>query len=479
MKSLYLPLFLIAVLVSASFANNDSIRVEQLIAEGKEKLNSGDTAFSRFFYEALSVSGKMGFSYGSLKARYYIFFSRRLSNNYSAALEGYLQLLKENQVKKYGDLTYDILSEMGYIYYNIGEYKEAFNYYDQSLKTAEHLKDKKRTALAYGNLGVLSEQWGYFDNALYYYGLAKKLHEELRDTSGIVNTLNNLAVAYLYTKQFPLAIENSRKAILLAKKSGYENGIIDASINLGAILSESGDYLSSISSNLEALKLAERIGRISDAGIALENIAYNFLQLGEYRTAEKYGLRALEKAKILDAPEALKGAHDILYQIYQKTGELKSALFHLEQVSSLKDSLSKNDLSVQVAKLDERNQIKRKIEEEKRREKERARLEQEERNRISNIQYFIILSITFMIVFGIIFARKYSVNLKFVEILLFISILMFFEFIGILVDPYTESFSGGFPLPKLAINLVLAIVIFFLDEYFDKRIKDKIIGKKY
>ncbi|MBN4066150.1 hypothetical protein JYT51_02345, partial [Candidatus Amoebophilus asiaticus] len=70
--------------------------------------------------------------------------------------------------------------------------------------------------------------------------------------------------------------------------------------------------------------------------------------------------------------------------------------------------------------------------------------------------------------------RAYKNLRQISEGLIFISFLLFFEFILILADPYIELYSGGAPVYKLAFNAVIAALIFPLHQFFEGRMKKRI-----
>ena len=57
---------------------------------------------------------------------------------------------------------------------------------------------------------------------------------------------------------------------------------------------------------------------------------------------------------------------------------------------------------------------------------------------------------------------------------LFISFLIFFEFILVLLDPFLEDLTAGAPAYKLLANTLLAVAIFPLHHFLEDKLKEGI-----
>lgn len=469
MKIILLLIFVVHC--SAGFAES----VEDKINQGKSYSGKNDSLSLRILTDAYRTALEQGDSVSVLKAGYAAAFQKRSMFRYSEALEEYRELLKV--ALAIGDTLaqYNITAEFGYIYYKIGEYKEALQYYNSALDIATGMNSPGVLAGALTNLGVLFDKWGYFDNAKERYNQALDLQQSIKDSGGVANTLINLGILELSLGELDKAADFCLRAKLIGKKINQPVIIMDACINLGVIYYFMNTFSKAVAENNEGLEIARSLNRERDIALLLKNNADTYLAMNRTGEALSTAQAALTLSLKMNSFEAIRDAHYVLHEIYSATGNYKEVVVHLKKVNEYNDSLAKNDLAVQIGKLDERYNIQRKIEEEKRAEEVRLQKEAEEYERTSNLQYFLIISLVSMIIFSIFFAKKLSFNLRFIEILLFISILLFFEFIAVLLDPFTEQFSGGFPLPKLAINTILAIIIYYLDEYFDKKVKAKIL----
>ncbi len=467
-------LFMLLVLHSICFADT----VREKIIYGKSLSGVNDTLSLSVLTEAHEMAKSDGDTVQILESGYAAAFQKRSMFRFAEALQDYRVLHKLALSQQDTVSLYNITAELGYIYYRIGEYKEALQYYNSALALAEKMDSPGILAGALTNLGVLFDKWGYYDSARERYMQALELQKKINDSAGVANTQINLGILELSLGNLEQAEAFCESARKIGTAAGKPVVVMDALINLGVIYYFKAEFRKAVSVNDAGLVIAKKLNRSRDVALLLKNNADTYLALNNTADALRYGFEALKIAKEVNSFESIRDAHYVLHEIYTAKNDYKQVVVHLKKVNEYNDSLAQNDLAVQIGKLDERYAIQRKIEEEKRAEELRIKLEAEEYERASNLQYFLIISLAVLIIFSIFFAKKLSFNNRFIEILLFLSILLFFEFIAVLLDPYTEQFSGGFPLPKLAINMVLAVLIYYLDEYFDKKVKTKILSEE-
>jgi len=107
--------------------------------------------------------------------------------------------------------------------------------------------------------------------------------------------------------------------------------------------------------------------------------------------------------------------------------------------------------------------------------KEQLRIINEQLARRNNLHYSgIVIGIIFLsLLIGVLgFVR---VRPKVAEGIIFIAFLILFEFLIVLMDPYIERWTGGAPGYKLLINAGLAGLIFPLHQFFEGRLKKRLI----
>ncbi len=158
-------------------------------------------------------------------------------DNYGKAKEDYLKAA-EGLKEKYVDLNYNL----GWIYYNEGDFIEANKWLSSALEKLE--KDNPIIHYAMGNTYLKLKRYElavseYLSSIDFYkekYGEYPKINlenkEMVRDMETLSAIYNNLGVAYLYQGNEKQALVYFWKAIEAAKKLGYSNENPSARINI-------------------------------------------------------------------------------------------------------------------------------------------------------------------------------------------------------------------------------------------------------
>ena len=110
------------------------------------------------------------------------------------------------------------LHQIGNIHFQKGDYQQAIDYYNRSLKIKEELEDKSGIAITLHQIGMIHQQKGDYQQAIDYYNRSLKIKEELGDKSGIAESLGQFGLLFLATKK----PEKALKSFLNAFKIFYE-----------------------------------------------------------------------------------------------------------------------------------------------------------------------------------------------------------------------------------------------------------------
>ena len=107
--------------------------------------------------------------------------------------------------------------------------------------------------------------------------------------------------------------------------------------------------------------------------------------------------------------------------------------------------------------------------------KEVNRKLQEKVTRRNNLQYSMIF-LGILLVFGLILSLGFvKMSTTIAEGLIFFAFLLLFEFLLVLADPYTDSWTGGEPMYKLLLNALLAGCIFPAHAFFERTLKKRLV----
>ncbi|AEF80439.1 tetratricopeptide repeat protein [Leadbettera azotonutricia] len=191
---------------------------------------------------------------------------------------------------------------IGYIYYNMGEYQKALEYFQKALRIQEIVLGESHsdtinsyTAVGnvYLNLGEYQRSLGYCQKVL-----------EIRETvlgkihPGLINSYKNIGNRYYQIGKNKESFEYYQKAleIELAVSAGNEPDTAIRYNDFGIACSKLHEYQKALEYHQKALEIREAIFGLShpDTAASYNNLGSAWSDLGEYQQALDYYKKALE-----------------------------------------------------------------------------------------------------------------------------------------------------------------------------------------
>lgn len=338
------------------------------------------------------------------------------------------------------------------------------------------LKNKKDT-IKVNVLNELSLEYHSFDpdKAIEYGEKALELAQQKKYTKGVAKSLRYIGVGYRQKMDFTHSRKYFFLALPLEEQMGNRMGIAECLNDIGEVYKYRGDYKQALDKYKKAVQIFEELGAKEGTAGALSNIADVYYKLAKYQSAMDFALKSLDIARETGTNEGIKDASLILSEAYASVGNYREAYnFHLLH-TSVKDSV------FNVEKANEINLMERKFEREKKESFERIRTEREaiaakkQKQRRNSMQYSLIFIFFIMLFVGIFVMGKFDIPQGYVEGLIFLSLLLVFRFILILLLPYTETYSEGAPIFTLLVNVVLALLFMPLHNVLERKLKKKVI----
>jgi hypothetical protein len=80
-----------------------------------------------------------------------------------------------------------------------------------------------------------------------------------------------------------------------------------------------------------------------------------------------------------------------------------------------------------------------------------------------------------VVMLSVFFIGRIHLPVLWIEGFIFFSALLIFELLFLFLDPYLETISGGMPVYKFGLNLVLAVMVFYAHSFFEGLLKSKLI----
>ncbi|MFH0865061.1 MAG: tetratricopeptide repeat protein [Bacteroidota bacterium] len=408
----------------------DTSRVITLVALSNAYCYFKPDTFMLLSLQAYSLAKQINFIRGEIASLTNIGVAYSMFGNYPKALEAALRNLEMCEKTNDKKRIFNALTNIGYIYTELGDYPKALDYIHKSKVTAIEIQNENNLAMAFVNLGDIYLESDQLDSAFFYTekGCEICLRLNLTDLIGIA--LNNLGSIYSKKEQNELAMDYYRQCIPFYKEINDDEGICIASFGIAEL----------------------------------------FLQLGQKDSSLSYARHSLSIAQTTGLTSRVLDASVFLADYYKNLDVYDSAFVYQEITIAAKDSLFSQEKMRQVETLSINEMVRQQeiIEAKSKAEKERKNNLQ-----LIGIAIFIIIFVLFVIAIS---SRK--VKPRLIEILGIIALLLLFEFISLLIDPYVANWTHQTPIYMMLILVGIAAILGPSHHRLEKWMKSKLIEKK-
>ncbi|MBL4654217.1 MAG: tetratricopeptide repeat protein, partial [Bacteroidia bacterium] len=517
-----------------SQSTSDTTLIQTLLKIGRHfHYSEPDTAFKNYD-EALSIAKGNNNQKLTARCNNLIGSIYNGKSDYPQALQYFFRSLKINQQLKEKRAIAGNYNNIGIIYDKQSESPKALEYYLKALKINKEMGNKQWMANNYDNIGSVHRIQSDYPQALAYFFLSLKTREEIDNKQGMANSYNNIGIIYYLQSEYTQALNYYFKSLHIFEDLDMKQFMATCFSNIGNIYNDQSEFPLALEYYLKALETSEKLRDKRVKAFSYSNIGNLYVTIFEQASSnaqgisgqlpgessildtaliyqqkafaifselsEEYGMslclssigninvlkkdyqKALnnyhQSALLADSIRALKEeseAHSGLSTCYEKLNNHKLALNHYKKYSTLKDSIFNEEKSKDLGKLEAKHEFEMAELQKKQQEEELAKIETARISRRNDLQHSAIL-IGIFILFGSLFLLgKLSIPNWLVELSVFIPFLILFEFLLVLLDPSIESWTGSEPAYKLIFNAGLAGMMFPLHQFFEGKLKQRIV----
>ena len=468
----------------------DEERIKVLLTISDVNNNDHFTeAAIRFAEMALSLAKQKGYNSMASDARLAIGFAYKSSNDFSKAINYYYSNIEDNKknhadsniVKTYwylsnlyfynradSSLLYAqsglqlaekikykkgqeyMLKQLSEAYRQIGNFPKALQLGLDYLRMIEANQDEFKISEAYMNIANLNQLEGDHDKALIYLKKAEKLSlaghfDNIRNIyinlTDVYEKSNNLDSAFAYAS---ISLNNALKNNDSLYIGMSFNNIGNVYLKLGKQKEASWSYQSGIS----FLKRSLQNSFLCETYLGLSKIKQS---QNKYDSAVYFAKAAANTANSSGLNQKYLWACEMLSNCYAVKKEIDSAFYYQSKTILIKDSIFNNDKAKQVQILNIEEDIRQKE------MAEAAKVEREERDH--KLKMLLVgLAIPLFFLFCI-FLSKIKVHAKVVEFTGILSVLLFFEYLTLLLHPAVAEFTNHSPFFEIIIFVAIAAFI--------------------
>jgi len=259
---------------------------------------------------------------------------------YKNALESFNKSLKYEKALQSDKKIASVLNNIGLTYDYLGKYKQSLEYYLKALQMEEDFNNDEGISNVSNNIGNTYQIWGNYEKALYYYLKSLKINEKLESKSGIAIALNNIGIIYHSWKNYDKALEYYQKALNIEDDLDNKQGISESLNNIAIIYDETGEYNKAIDLYKKSLEIEEEIGNKIGVSTSLSNIGEFYEDRGNYNKAFDYYNKSIKIDNEIDNSAGLGQTYNQLGNLYVRLKQYNKAIKYYNHSRNIVEPLN-------------------------------------------------------------------------------------------------------------------------------------------
>jgi predicted ATPase/tRNA A-37 threonylcarbamoyl transferase component Bud32 len=205
--------------------------------------------------------------------------------NYKQAEDYYKQSLVYDQMIDSSFGVAGNLSDLGLIAQIYGDYKQAQDYYEQSIVIQDSINDQRGKGVNYSNLGLLAFEMGNYNDAETYFQQSVTLSQAIKHQTGIAHNLYRLAAAHLIQSKFHEARDGIEQAMPIFEEINFPHGTVWCLNGLCRMAIQQDETAQVTEMLHQSLSLAVELDRKQLTLYTLATIAMYYHHIGHHMNA--------------------------------------------------------------------------------------------------------------------------------------------------------------------------------------------------
>jgi CHAT domain-containing protein/tetratricopeptide (TPR) repeat protein len=253
------------------------------------------------------------------------------TNQLQAPLQAWRQALEIYQ--ETGDRAGEsvVLTNIGAVLINLGQYPQALEHYQQALAIARDIGDRAVEGASFSGIGEVYRNLGQYPQALEYYQQALMIIRSTENRAVEGATLRGIGEVYRNLGQYPRALEYYQQALEIARDIGDQVMEGGSLAGLGAVYNSFGQYPQALEYYQQVLEIAYNTGNQVMEGVIRNNIGHVFYNLGQYPQALEQYRQALNIRGEVGDRAGVGTTLNNIGEVHRSVGQYPQALEYYQQ----------------------------------------------------------------------------------------------------------------------------------------------------
>ncbi len=231
------------------------------------------------------------------------------------------------------------LSSAASMYFEVGQFDKALEYYKKSLAIVKELGLELEVSKQLNNIGLIYSNWGRYKQAIVYHKQGLAIAEKFGRRTSVAVEYNNIGLNYLSLNQHDKALEYLKKSLAINRAFGIKDQIATLLNNIGLIYSDQNLYGLALKHYREALAINRKYGLEDGVAVQLTNIGNIYYYRGKFEMAIDYQQESLAINRKRGIKDGIALDLSNIGNTYQAWGKYDRAVKHLEESVKLTEEL--------------------------------------------------------------------------------------------------------------------------------------------
>ncbi|MBT3208407.1 MAG: tetratricopeptide repeat-containing sensor histidine kinase [Bacteroidetes bacterium] len=362
---------------------------------------------TKYVQNSLEISKKEGFD--KVIGKGYNFLGQMSSEkgNYKEALDCFDKSLKNFEKINYKNGIASAFTNLGIVFWRQGNYPNAVKYYQKAMKIYEDLNDKIEIAKCENNIGIIFTNQGEYDKALNYLKRALSTNEEIDNLEEVSKCLMNIGAVYFHMEDLTQALEYWTRTLKIYKKLGNKRNISQCLTNIGVVYFNREDYSLSAEYYEKALEISQEIDDKPNLSLSYQNISGVYLKAENYHKALKYAYLALDIANEIGELNRKMEVQNLFYEIYLAKTDYRKALESHVLFKLYADSLINENNIAEITSLEKQYEFDKEKQAIEAEQKKKDAIQAEEARRKQAIRNYLMAAIGLMVLVIVVVMRSF------------------------------------------------------------------------
>jgi len=317
----------------------DTTRVMELRENAKLMLESNPDSAIILCRQVYNLASSIGFKKGMERSKRTEGLGFEYKNMIDSALICYDEAIEIVRGMGLDKDEAEIVNFKGVALFYNGDYGKALNYYNKALQIQDSIGDLKGKSFTLNNIGIIYRRMKDHRKAIHVYEESYKIKKELGDSAGMGNSLHNAALAWSYLDEDSISISYFNKALQIFSELKLPEDYASSELALAQVYYNIGDnekaeyYIDRCTSIIEKKRDIRYVTFLVYKGLFL-------IQRGENEEGLTKIRSGYDMIKGTDQYDLLRECERELYQAFRASGQIDSALVHLEELKQIDDLLT-------------------------------------------------------------------------------------------------------------------------------------------